>query len=98
MGVGHGSIRRISSEQVDVMVVLPSHPEIDLYEIARYFALKWGVVEEDYSVEHGNFSEVDYLKHGMYVYKSAIPDPHGRSLDGDLDLISVDGFSVVSDR
>lgn len=98
MGVGHGSIRRISSEQVDVMVVLPSDPEIDLYGIAHYFAIKWSVVREDYLVERNNFSEVHYLNHGIFVYKSAISDPEDRSLDEDIDLISVDGFSVVSDR
>jgi hypothetical protein len=98
MGIGHGSIRRVSAEQVDVMIVLPSDPRINLNVIAEYFGVRWNLVQEDYSVERNNFSEVSYLNRGIYIFKTSIPDPDGRSLDDDLDLISVDGYSVVSDR
>jgi hypothetical protein len=55
-------------------------------------------VQEDYSIERNNFSEVSYLNREIYVFKSSIPDPDGRSLDDGLDLISVNGYSVISDR
>lgn len=92
-----GSIRRISSSQVDVMVVLPSNA-IDLRPIAHYFAHRWNVVREDYSVQNNDFVNVPYLNKGLVVYKSSVPDPDGSSLDEDLDMISVDGYSVISDR
>lgn len=97
MGVGHGYVRRTSTTEVDVMVVLPSLADIDLYDIAMYFAVKWNVVDEDYSVEQNNYTSTDYLTRGIRIYKSTIPDVEGRSLDGDIDLISVDGYSVISD-
>ncbi len=98
IGVGHGTIRRVSAEQVDVMVVLPSVPNINLNDIAQYFGVKWAVVREDYSVQPTNYTEIGYLSRGLQVFKSTIPDPEGRSLDENIDLISVDGYSVVSDR
>jgi hypothetical protein len=98
MAIGHGFVRRVSSSQVDVMIVLPNIPELNLNTIAKYFAIKWNVVEEDYFVESNNFTEVGYLTMGLRVFKSSIPDPDGKSLDEDLDLMSVDGYSVVSDR
>jgi hypothetical protein len=39
MGVGHGSIRRASTEHVDVMIFLPSDPLTSLYDIAEYFGV-----------------------------------------------------------
>lgn len=74
------------------MIVLPNSQAIDLESIAEYFGIKWSVVAEDYSVETDNFTYVSYLEKGFRVFKSAIPDPEGRSLDEDLDLASVDGF------
>lgn len=97
MGVGHGFIRRTSTTEVEVLVVLPNVPNIDLSRIAEYFSIKWAVTEEYYVVEHNNLTDVSYLRRGILVYKSAIEDPESRSLDEDLDMISVDGYTVVSD-
>lgn len=80
------------------MIVLPSDKALVLEDIAFYFHIKWSVVKEDYIVEYNNFTHVPYLNKGIMVFKSSVPDPEGRSLDVDLDIMSVDGYSVVSDR
>jgi hypothetical protein len=97
LGVAHGSIRRVNPRQVDVMLVLPNIPSIDLNRIAEYFGTKWAVIEEDFIVDFENFAETEYLTMGILVFKSAIPDPEGRSLDDFFDALSVDGgYTVVS--
>jgi translation elongation factor EF-1beta len=97
LGIGHGFVRRISTTEVEVLVVLPDDPRIDLNRIAVYFGLKWNVVAEDYRVDQNNTQHINFLNTDLKVYKSTIPDPEGRSLDEDLDLVSTDGFSVISD-
>ena len=98
LGIGHGFVRRISTTAVEVLVVLPNTIRIDLDRITEYFGVKWNVLAEDYRVDHNNFEHVNFLSTDLQVYKSTIPDPEGRSLDADLDLVSVDGFSVISDK
>ncbi len=98
LGIGHGFVRRMSTIEVEVLVVLPNDLRIDLNRIAEYFGLKWNVVDEDYRVDQNNTAHINYLNTGLKIYKSTIPDPEGRSLDADLDLVSVDGFSVISDN
>ena len=98
LGIGHGFVRRISTTEVEVLVVLPNDPRIDLNRIAEYFGLKWNVVDEDYRVDQNNTAHINFLNTGLKVYKSTIGDPEGRSLDEDLDLISADGFSVISNN
>lgn len=88
----------MSTIEVEVLVVLPNDLRIDLNRIAEYFGLKWNVVDEDYRVDQNNTAHINYLNTGLKIYKSTIPDPEGRSLDADLDLVSVDGFSVISDN
>ena len=96
MGIGHGYIRRVSTTAVEVLVVVAG-VFIDISNIARYFGTKWAVMGEDFVVEQNNRTEVRYLHRGIIVYKSTIPDPESRSLDVDIDMVSCDGFSVISD-
>ncbi len=99
LGIGHGFVRRMSATEVEVLVVLPNfHNVIDLDTIAEYFGIKWNVVDEDFRVDQNNKTHIDFLRIDLNVYKSTIANPEKRSLDEDLDLISVDGFSLVSDR
>lgn len=97
LGIVHGFVRRISTTEVEVLVVLPNDPRIDLNRIAVYFGLKWNVVAEDYRVDQNNTQHINFLNTDLQVYKSTIPNSEGRSLDEDLDLVSTDGFSVISD-
>ena len=97
LGIGHGFVRRISTTEVEVLVVLPDDPRIDLNRIAVYFGLKWNVVAEDYRVDQNNTQHINFLNTDLKVYRSTVPDPEGRSLDEDLDLVSTDGFSVISE-
>jgi hypothetical protein len=96
MGIGHGFIRRVSTSEVEVLVVL-ANVSVNISSIAFYFGTKWAVVNEDFTVERNNYTEVHYLHRGIIVYKSTIPDPENRSLDVDIDMISCDGYTVVSD-
>ena len=99
LGIGHGFVRRISTTAVEVLVVLPNTNRIDLDRITEYFGIKWNVLEEDYRVDHNNFEHINFLSIDLKVYRSTTtPNPEGRSLDADLDLLSVDGFSVISDK
>ena len=97
LGIGHGFVRRMSSTEVEVLVVLPNVHRIDLNRIAEYFGIKWNVVDEDFRVDQNNTAHIDFLSTGLKVYKSTIADPQNRSLDEDLELVSVDGFSVISE-
>lgn len=57
MGIGHGSIHRVSAERVDVMIVLPSDPRINLNVIAEYFGVRWNVCKKTILL-----SETTFLK------------------------------------
>ncbi len=100
LGIGHGFIRRNSSTVVEVLVVVPDDPRIDLNRIAEYFCLKWApLLKEDYRVEKNNRSNVHFLSSGLKVYKSTIEDLQSKSPDIDFDdTCSFDGYSVTSDN
>ncbi len=98
LGIGHGFVRRNSSTEVEVLVVLPNNPRIDLNKIAEYFGLKWCVLREDYLVEYNNTSNVHFLRTDLKVYKSTIEDPQCKSPDDDFEICSFDGYSVTSDN
>ena len=96
-GFGHGFIRRLSNTEVEVKIVIPASADIDLNDLSRYFFTKWIVDAESFIVRQ-NTDDVSYLRRGFIVYKSGIPDVEGHSLDEDLDDVSVDGYSVISDK
>jgi hypothetical protein len=98
MGIANGFIRRNSSTEVEVLVVVPNNPRINLNMIADYFSVKWMVVKADYRVEYNNTSNIHFLRSTLKVYKSTIEDPQCKSPDVDFDICSFDGFSVTSDN
>jgi hypothetical protein len=97
-GFGHGFIRRLSVTELEVKLVIPFGAGIALDSLARYFFAKWFVDKDSFIIVEDNIDDLAYLHRGIVVYKSGIPDPEGRSLDEELDDISFDGFSVISDR
>jgi hypothetical protein len=96
MGVGHGFIRRVSTSEVDVLIVLPPTHNVDLHELAEYFSKRWYVDRDDYFIDHENYLEMSHLDRGFLVYKTAIPDADGRYQNEDLHMKSADGFPVIS--
>lgn len=96
IGVNHGYVRRISPQELDVFIVAtnPVLPD-QVRRVAKYFVVKWAVKKEHFIVDKSNYTNLDFCRKGFFIYRSAFPDEN--SADENLDMMSVDGYQVLSE-
>ena len=99
-GFKHGFVKRHSNETVDVVIVLPSGPRIDLGVLSVYFGATWGVTSETFTVDRECHASVmiQLLQKSFVLLKSNIPDHENRS-DENFDCYSSDngGWEIHSE-
>ena len=99
-GFKHGFVKRSSNEIVDVVIVHPSGPPIDLSVLSMYFGANWGVTAEFFTVDREchESAMVQLLRKSFVLLKSNIPDHESRS-DENFDCYSSDngGWEIRSE-